>query len=764
MTNKNNLPNKDELLEAALHYLDMGFPIIPIGKNRKKGDNKLPLVGWTEYQTKLPTKEIVNSWFNALKVTGVAIITGKLSGILVLDCEKEANLTGLEIPKTPTAITGGGGRHFYFKYPSDKSIEGCVRFRPEMDIRADGNCVVAPPSLHATGNQYQWDKGLALGEVELAEIPSWLIDELENRKSEGTKKDWGEIFQGVDAGKRNETSTFIVGKLLKGLSPDEQETVAWPALRGWNLQNNPPLPESELRNTFESIAERASKKNDSEEEKSQAKKLIALVAEEDIEFFHDQFKTAFAIMHGEDGGIVQLNSENFKTWLSHLAWTQDNMAVSSNAIQSAINVFTGEARYKGQMKKLHVRVAWHEGDIWYDLGDGSAVQVNKTGWKVVEHPPILFYRFAHQHQQMHPESGGNLSDVLQFFNLLNKEEQLLLETMIVTGFIPNFPHPISGVHGPHGSAKSTFHRLLKRLIDPSVIEVISPPRNLTELIQLASHHWALFFDNLSDISDWFSDALCRMCTGDGFSKRKLYSDDDDVIYAFRLILGVNGINVLASKPDLLDRSILLALERLPEKDKGTEDEFLERFEKAKPKILGAIFDTLSKTLNEKANVNQPKLPRMADFAVWGCAIARALGRDENEFMEIYRTNISRQHDEAIEASSIAIAVIEFMEGLETWQGTATELLGELNSIAKHLKIDTDSRKWPKDASWVWKRINEMSANLITKNIKVERSKSGKRKITIQRVAQESVQTVQSVQEGIKETPVSDTQDTSGTSL
>jgi len=137
---------------------------------------------------------------------------------------------------------------------------------------------------------------------------------------------------------------------------------------------------------------------------------------------------------------------------------------------------------------------------------------------------------------------------------------------LVTCFIPDIPHPILIVYEDQGSAKSTLSKLLKRLIDPSVIEVSEFPRNTAELIQKLSHHWFVFFDNISHLSGSTSDILCKAVTEGGFSKRELYSDDEDIIYTFKRCVGLNGINLIATKPDLLDRSIIFEMERIP-KDK-----------------------------------------------------------------------------------------------------------------------------------------------------------------------------------------------------
>ena len=104
-----------------------------------------------------------------------------------------------------------------------------------------------------------------------------------------------------------------------------------------------------------------------------------------------------------------------------------------------------------------------------------------------------------------------------------------------------------------------FARMLRRLVDPSSMETLSLPRDQKELVQTLAHHYVAMFDNVDTLQPWQSDMLCRACTGEGFSKRQLFAVDDDIIYSFRRCVGLNGINIAATRADLLDRSILTGL-------------------------------------------------------------------------------------------------------------------------------------------------------------------------------------------------------------
>lgn len=90
-------------------------------------------------------------------------------------------------------------------------------------------------------------------------------------------------------------------------------------------------------------------------------------------------------------------------------------------------------------------------------------------------------------------------------------------------------------------------------------------------------------------------------TGSGFSKRQLYTDYDDIIYSFKRCLGFNGINLVATKADLLDRGLIIQLERIPDKKRHKIKDIWNGFNEIRPQLLGYIFDILVKVLKEKEN-------------------------------------------------------------------------------------------------------------------------------------------------------------------
>lgn len=489
-----------------------------------------------------------------------------------------------------------------------------------------------------------------------------------------------------------------------------------------------------------------------------AKLLVAEVLKINPILFCDQFNEPFIATSGDGSQVFRIDSKNTKLWLIRTAWENLDETYGSETIKTACDILESKAKFEGQKVKLSVRTAWNDEHLWYDLGDGDAVQINKDGWQVIKNTPIIFRRFQHQKFQSIPAFEGSIEKIFDYVNISSEEEKLLFLVFLVTSFIPNFPHPILVLHGLQGSAKSTTSKLIKTLVDPSDLATISPPKDLEQFVQTASHHWLIAFDNLSCMPDWLSDALCRLCSGEGFSKRGLYTNDDDFIYSYQHIAIINGVNQVVTKPDLLDRLIIIELDRIAPERRLTELELLKNFELAKPQILGGIFDIVSKTLSEYSSVNLTRWPRMADFARWGCAVTRAMGYTEKEFFAAYNKNIQGQHDEAISASPVASCIQTFMKNRSEWSGQPSELFNELTNVAITLQID--KKYLPRDPARLGKKIKEMQVNLQGIGIEFESGKSGERfyRLTNTNLSDKTVHNAHNVRTSEKENRITDSMD------
>ncbi len=456
--------------------------------------------------------------------------------------------------------------------------------------------------------------------------------------------------------------------------------------------------------------------------------LIKAIEASDAVLFHDQYHDTYIAYDGNGSNVSKINSKISKLWLTGYGYSSLNSVLTPDTINRVLQTLSANAHFQGKQYPLGVRSVHNSEGLWYDLG-ASAVHITESGWMITDRPPIVFKRFPHQKAQVTPVRGGDLRLLLKYINITNEAEQLLFLVYVVAAFIPDYPHPLLILHGAQGAGKTTPMRVMKELIDPSELGGSSAPKNIEVFVQTISHHSFMFYDNLSKMHEWFSDALARAATGDSFSKRELYTDDDDVIYRFQKTIALNGINQVVYKSDLLDRSILLNLERIsPEKRKEAQV-FWTEFELDRPLILGAIFDVLVEALALYPKTKLGKLPRMADFARWGYVIAESSGFSGEAFIKAYSNNIAVQHDEAIEANPVAQTIMEFMRDCNEWEGTPAQLYSLLTPIAYRLQIG-QSRGWPKDAARLGRALTPIAPNLNAKGVDLERSRSKDRLITI----------------------------------
>ncbi len=450
---------------------------------------------------------------------------------------------------------------------------------------------------------------------------------------------------------------------------------------------------------------------------SQADALIRIATTEAF-LFHDDAKDGFAAIpingHRE---IWPLRSKFFKQWLVRRYYEQTDKSPNNEAIRQALNVIEAKAVFDGPEIKLNLRVAEHEGALWYDPANDAwqAVKITPDGWEIVDNPPILFRRYKNTAAQVLPQRGGSLEALRKYINLKDDEDWLLLIALIAHAFVPGIPHAIPVFYGDKGAAKTTAQRVIRKLIDPAIRDTMTLPADKNELALLLMTNYAPCFDNLDSLSPWQSDMLCQAATGGGISKRELYTDTEEVILSFLRCPMLNGINLVAGRDDLLDRSVLFRLERIDEEQRKPEAEFWREFEQDRPYILGAIFDVLSKAMAIYPTVRLPALPRMADFATWGYAIMEAAGGMGEAFLRAYRKNIAGAVEEAVINDVVGAAIVEFMDGKDEWQGTASELLEALKELPS---VNEKDKTWPKRPHTLTRRLNKIKSALADYGIKV----------------------------------------------
>ncbi|WP_041725824.1 bifunctional DNA primase/polymerase [Caldicellulosiruptor acetigenus] len=265
------------MLRMAISYVErLDWAVFPVhsvidgkctcGKENCPNAGKHPIGALVPNGVKDATKDInkVKEWWTKKLWANIGVATGKISGFFVIDVDGEIGkeeLRSLELehsklPDTVEQLTGSGGKHILFKYPSDVVIPNKVGFIPKVDIRSDGGYIVVAPSIHKSGNQYMWEALSHPFEVEIAEPPNWLIDLIAEKPTGGKRPPeyWWQIANGVVEGCRNMSAASLMGLLLrKGISP----ILATTLVLAWNRQfNKPPLEDDEVLKVCDSIAKK----------------------------------------------------------------------------------------------------------------------------------------------------------------------------------------------------------------------------------------------------------------------------------------------------------------------------------------------------------------------------------------------------------------------------------------------------------------------------------------------------------------------------
>ncbi len=463
-------------------------------------------------------------------------------------------------------------------------------------------------------------------------------------------------------------------------------------------------------------------KNAQDDKPTTAKVLIE-IALKNTDLFHDERSDGYAVLvHAGVRRTLKLRGREFRRWLAGTFYATTDRAANNEALATAMNVLEAKATFDGRQLTLSNRFAMRDEAIYIDMADSEwrVIKVTANGWEIMQKPPVLFRRYSHQMALPVPVRGGKLSDVHHHLAIKDADDKLLVEAWLVACAFENLPRPAINFHGPQGASKSTSARILKALTDPSVTDSVDLGKAPADLAQVLDHHAVPCFDNVSSIPSWSADMLCRAVTGGAFSKRELFSDDQDIILTFKRAIIITGINIPTHAPDLLDRLLLIELERIAPDKRLDESTFWKQFDADRPRLFGALLDGLAGAIQHLPSLKLDRLPRMADFARIACAYAEHAGIGADKMIDILLRQGARQTQEVLDADPVASAVREFIQRRRTWAGTASELLKLLNESAPTPRPEG----WPRQGNSLSRRLNVLHSTLNEIGISVRRLKEG----------------------------------------
>lgn len=383
------------------------------------------------------------------------------------------------------------------------------------------------------------------------------------------------------------------------------------------------------------------------------------------------------------GGKVSLRKQ-----LARLYFERAGRAAPQQALADAMLVVEGMAQ-ETEPTELALRVAQVDGAIWIDMGDvtGRAIRVDAGGWSIHDEAPVLFRRTELTGTLPEPEPG-DLGELWEWVNVSEPDRPIVLAWLLAALF-PDLPHPVLNLSGEQGTGKTTTEKVLVSLIDPTPVPTRKAPRDAEAWITAAAGSWVVGLDNLSEIPDWFSDSLCRAVTGDGEVRRRLYTDGELAVFAFRRVIVMSGIDLGALRPDLAERVLPVRLDIIPDENRLEEGELWPAWRDAHPRLLGAILASLASLIRVLPSVRLATKPRMADYARILAGVDRLLG---TRGMDRYLDQQKSMAAEALTGEPFITAIVEAFPHPGGYVGTAGELLHLLTTEERRR-----SRGWPRNA-------------------------------------------------------------------
>lgn len=263
-----------ELGRAALAYVRAGFAVFPCRPRSKVPNTPHGLNDWTDNP-----EHVINHW-GAHPNDNIGITCGAPSGgLLVLDFDVSEAKNGLEtlkqwemehgeLPETAEAITGSGGKHYFFRTDRN-NIKPTSNQELGVDVRCDGSFVVAPGSIHPNGNAYEW--WCSPWECEMATADGNVLDFLDyvqrNGGEDGTRKENGKfrLPDKIKSGERDKT-LFRYASHLRSVGRSDEEIMA--TVLGVNFQRcEPPMDSRDIQRIVKSACkyERGGGVNDSDD-------------------------------------------------------------------------------------------------------------------------------------------------------------------------------------------------------------------------------------------------------------------------------------------------------------------------------------------------------------------------------------------------------------------------------------------------------------------------------------------------------------------
>ncbi len=433
---------------------------------------------------------------------------------------------------------------------------------------------------------------------------------------------------------------------------------------------------------------------------------------------HDADRKAVAIIPSPSRQEVwRVMSTGYESWLRAAYWRANESGVPDMTLRAALATLSAAGINDGDQVEVHLRAAQAEPGYLIDLCDEQwrAVHVTARGWQVLNTSPQLFTRTQSQRPLPLPQTGGDLGLLWHHVNIPT-ERRLMVLTWLLECFRPDTPFPVLELVGEQGSAKSTTQSVLRSLIDPNKVMLRGRPKTVEDIFVAAQNNWLVSYENLSGLTAEQQDAFCTLATGGGFASRLLYTNGEEHVMETKRPVVLNGIAVVATRPDLIDRVIHVSMPVIAATARKDDADTHSAWEHDSAQVFGALLDLFAQALAILPTVVLERKQRMADYERLGEAVARALGFEPGHFQQLYAEQVRAGVDRALESNSVAQVLDKYIqERIQpfAWQGTAGQLYDQLNG-----QFMSDRANWPKSPKGLADQLRRIAPAYRAKGVEI----------------------------------------------
>jgi hypothetical protein len=472
--------------------------------------------------------------------------------------------------------------------------------------------------------------------------------------------------------------------------PDKGDVVDWLAV-------NPNATANDIQQlpTKAPTPTKTEKKTKEKEERKSVATILVDMSLSACDLFQDDNKNAYAEKKSTHE-VISIDSSSFKSWLRSNYYSQHQKCATDQGIREAIGTLIAKAQSIEPPIEVFRRVGISQGYYYLDLaqpGNSRAIEIKPTAWKIIDNPPCRFLRSDSMQALPDPDPTGSIDSLWGMLNIPEKSRVLVIAWLLECLRLDS-PFPVLELIGEQGSAKSTTQKLLRDLIDPSGCNLRTAPKTVDDIYISAGLNHIVSYENLSRLTADMQDGFCTIATGGGYSKRRLYTDNEEIIIKFKRPIVINSISPVITAQDLIDRTVSVELPIINQRIEVKK--IHEQFELEKPNIIGGLLNCFVAALKHLPTVviEAKHQSRLVEFVKLGLSIEQSLNLEKDSFIRAYQSSRSEAITRTLDTSPAAAALIEYCNkaDLEIIEMTTQQLFTKVSELKP---MYTDA--WPKSS-------------------------------------------------------------------